>query len=98
MTTIRTRIFESAENGCSQVASEIAQLVRARSTIGRKLVLGLATGDSILPLYDELAYPTARKACHSRTSSPSTCAPTMVSNPTIRAVPAPPWTGTFSIW
>jgi glucosamine-6-phosphate deaminase len=56
MSPIRTRIFESPENGCAQVASEIAQLVRERSTLGRKLVLGLAIGDATLPLYDELAY------------------------------------------
>lgn len=56
MPTIHTRVFASPENGCSQLASEIAQLVRGRCAIGRKLVLGLATGQSTLPLYDELAY------------------------------------------
>ena len=47
-------VFESPEAACRQVASEIAQLIRKRSSMGRDTVLGLATGNTPLPLYREL--------------------------------------------
>lgn len=50
------RVFEDSESACTQVAAEIAQLIRARAAIGRSAVLGLASGKSTLPLYQELAY------------------------------------------
>jgi len=47
-------VFDSPDAACRQVASEIAQLIRKRSSIGRFTVLGLATGNTPLPLYREL--------------------------------------------
>lgn len=54
--TIRYRVFENADSASSQVAVEIAHLIRERAAMGRKVVLGLATGRSPLPLYEELIY------------------------------------------
>ncbi len=39
---------------CARVAAEIALLVRERTAQGRSAVLGLATGNTPLPLYQEL--------------------------------------------
>jgi glucosamine-6-phosphate deaminase len=47
-------VFDSPDAACRQVASEIAQMIRNRSAIGRSTVLGLATGNTPLPLYREL--------------------------------------------
>ena len=46
-------MFDSPDAACHQVASEIAQLIRKRSAVGRTTVLGLATGNTPLPLYRE---------------------------------------------
>ncbi len=54
--TIRYRVFENPDSASAQVAGEIAQLIRERALLGRKVVLGLATGRSPLPLYEELIY------------------------------------------
>ncbi len=54
--TSRYRVFENPDSACAQVASEIAQLIRERALLGRKVVLGLATGRTHLPLYQELVY------------------------------------------
>jgi glucosamine-6-phosphate deaminase len=54
--TSRYRVFENPDSACAQVASEIAQLIRERALLGRKVVLGLATGRTPLPLYEELIY------------------------------------------
>jgi len=47
-------IFDSPEAACRQVASEVAQTIRKRASLGRNAVLGLATGSTPLPLYKEL--------------------------------------------
>ena len=54
--TIRYRVFENPDSASAQVAGEIAQLIRERALLGRPVVLGLATGRSPLPLYEELIY------------------------------------------
>lgn len=54
--TLRFRVFENPDSASAQVASEIARLIRERATLGRTAVLGLATGSTPLPLYDELIY------------------------------------------
>lgn len=53
---LRYRVFENPDSASAQVASEIARLIRERATLGRTAVLGLATGTTPLPLYDELIY------------------------------------------
>jgi glucosamine-6-phosphate deaminase len=52
----RFRVFENPDSASAQVASEMAALIRERATLGRSAVLGLATGKTPLPLYDELIY------------------------------------------
>ena len=47
-------IFDSPDAACRQVASEIAHLIRERSANSSGTVLGLATGNTPLPLYREL--------------------------------------------
>lgn len=47
-------VFDSPEAACRQVAAEIAGLIRNRTSLGRSTVLGLATGNTPLPLYREL--------------------------------------------
>ncbi len=47
-------VFESPEAACREVAAEIARLIRERSAAGLTTVLGLATGNTPLPLYEEL--------------------------------------------
>lgn len=54
VTNIPFVVFDSPEAASRQVASEIAQLIRERSSRGRQTVLGLATGSTPLPLYQEL--------------------------------------------
>ncbi len=54
--SIRFRVFENPDSASAQVASEMAGLIRERATLGRTVVLGLATGKSPLPLYEELIY------------------------------------------
>lgn len=53
---IRHRVFENPDSASAQAAANIAQLIRERATLGRDVVLGLATGDTMLPLYEELVY------------------------------------------
>lgn len=50
------QVFETPESACAEVAAEIAQLIRDRAVMGRRVVLGLATGASTIPLYEELRY------------------------------------------
>jgi glucosamine-6-phosphate deaminase len=54
--SIRYRVFENPDSASAQVAVEIAHLIRERATLGRTAVLGLATGQTPIPLYDELIY------------------------------------------
>jgi len=55
-TPVRFRVFENPDSASAQVASEMASLIRERAALGRTAVLGLATGKTPLPLYDELIY------------------------------------------
>ncbi|RYD37427.1 MAG: glucosamine-6-phosphate deaminase, partial [Verrucomicrobiaceae bacterium] len=52
--TIRYRVFENPDSASAQIAAEISQLIRERALLGRQVVLGLATGRSPIPLYEEL--------------------------------------------
>ncbi len=51
---IPTLVFEDAPAAVAQIAREIAELARERAASGAKLVLGLATGSTPVPLYREL--------------------------------------------
>jgi glucosamine-6-phosphate deaminase len=47
-------VFETAHAACSRLAGEIAELIRQRNAAGLPAVLGLATGGTPVPLYQEL--------------------------------------------
>jgi len=47
-------VFDSAEVAVHQLAGELSELIRHRAAQGRMAVLGLATGNTPLPLYQEL--------------------------------------------
>jgi len=51
---IPTEVFAQAEQASAAVAGEIAALVRARQTAGKRCVLGLATGSTPTGVYAEL--------------------------------------------
>jgi len=51
---IDTVIYEDAKEASVVVASEIANLIRARNQIGQNTVLGLATGSTPIRVYSEL--------------------------------------------
>ncbi len=51
---IPTRVFEDSAQVSHEVASQIAELVKARAVEGKMCVLGLATGSSPTEVYDEL--------------------------------------------
>ena len=53
---IRFRIFEDSASACAQVAAEISQLIRERAILDRPAVIGLASGKTQTPLYEELIY------------------------------------------
>jgi glucosamine-6-phosphate deaminase len=46
--------FPSPAEACRRVAEEISGLIRERAALGKTAVLGLATGNTPLPLYREL--------------------------------------------
>lgn len=52
----RFRIFENPDSASACVASELARLIRERATLGRRVVLGLTSGNTSLPLFEELIY------------------------------------------
>ncbi len=52
----RFRIFENPDSASACVASEMAQLIRERATLGRNAVFGFASGSTALPLFAELIY------------------------------------------
>ena len=54
VTNVQFLVFESPAAACREVAGEIAALIRSRDLIGRRAVLGLATGSTPIPLYREL--------------------------------------------
>ncbi len=47
-------VFPSPSEACRQVAAEIGQLIREKAALGGTAVLGLATGNTPVPLYREL--------------------------------------------
>ena len=47
-------VFDTPAAACRQIAAEIADLIRGNSSRKRPTVLGLATGNTPLPLYREL--------------------------------------------
>ena len=51
---ISTQVFRDSSTAAKQVAGEIADLIRERNEKGEKTVLGLATGSTPLPVYQEL--------------------------------------------
>jgi len=51
---IPTEIFPTADDACAELATEIAELIKARSEEGFSTVLGLATGSTPVRLYREL--------------------------------------------
>ena len=51
---ITTKIYDSANSACFDVANKIAQLIHERTTAGKPTVLGLATGSTPVRLYREL--------------------------------------------
>ncbi|MCC6883462.1 MAG: glucosamine-6-phosphate deaminase [Verrucomicrobiales bacterium] len=51
---IRTHILPDSTQACTQLAAEVADLIRSRQAEGRPVVLGLATGSTPVPFYREL--------------------------------------------
>ncbi len=52
----RLRIFENPDSASVCVASEMARLIRERASLGRSVVFGFATGETLVPLFAELVY------------------------------------------
>ena len=48
------RLFESPQSASRAVADDISQLIRSRDNKGKNTVLGLATGNTPIELYEEL--------------------------------------------
>ncbi len=53
-TKVATQIFEAPEEGAKYVAAKVADFIRKRNSEGHSTVLGLATGNTPIPLYREL--------------------------------------------
>jgi len=51
---IPVKIWQSAQEGCIHIAKSIALAIQQRQQEGEHIVLGLATGSSPIPIYDEL--------------------------------------------
>lgn len=51
---IPVKVFSSPKEGAIHVAKVIAGLIRDKNSKGEKTILGLATGSTPIPLYDEL--------------------------------------------
>jgi glucosamine-6-phosphate deaminase len=51
---IPTQIFASADEACTRLADEVADLIRSNAGAGRPTVLGLATGSTPVRLYRQL--------------------------------------------
>ncbi|MEI6675465.1 MAG: glucosamine-6-phosphate deaminase [Verrucomicrobiota bacterium] len=54
MSSPAIRVFDRNEVAVRELACEVSQLIRSRAADGRKVVLGLATGNTPLPFYQEL--------------------------------------------
>ncbi|NNE91932.1 MAG: hypothetical protein HKN23_09825, partial [Verrucomicrobiales bacterium] len=50
----RTLIFPDSDQASTELAAEVADLIRARQGKGKNIVLGLATGSTPVPFYREL--------------------------------------------
>ena len=55
MSLCNFRVFDSPDAAARVLASEVGELIRSRAAEGRQVVLGLATGNTPLPFYRELA-------------------------------------------
>ena len=53
---VRFRIFENPDSACARAVDGLAQLIRERALLGRKVVLGLTAGETCLPFFNELIY------------------------------------------
>ena len=51
---IRTDIFQTMEEGACNIADAIAAEIKAKEQLGKYCVLGLGTGQSLTPVYNEL--------------------------------------------
>jgi glucosamine-6-phosphate deaminase len=52
--SIGIEVYEDRVAACRAVAKDLAERIRARAAEGRSLVVGLATGSTPIPLYEEL--------------------------------------------
>lgn len=50
----RTVIVKNSSSGCSQLAGEVAEMIRQRQGEGKNVILGMATGSTPVPFYKEL--------------------------------------------
>lgn len=53
---VRFRIFENPDSACARAADAVADLIRERAILGRKVVLGLVAEETCLPFFKELIY------------------------------------------
>ena len=51
---VRTDIFPKVDEGAAAIADTIEAEIRAKHKLGKYCVLGLGTGQSLIPVYDEL--------------------------------------------
>lgn len=51
---IRTDIFQTMEEGASNIADAIVAEIKAKEQLGKYCILGLGTGQSLTPVYNEL--------------------------------------------
>ena len=51
---VRTDIFPKVDEGAAAIADSIEAEIRAKHKLGKYCVLGLGTGQSLIPVYDEL--------------------------------------------
>lgn len=51
---IPVEVFETPQAAAAQLASDVASLIRSRAQEGKSVVLGLATGATPIPFYQEL--------------------------------------------
>ena len=52
--TVNVTVFPDKQEACRQIAAEVATLIREINAKGRPAVLGLATGGTPVPFYNEL--------------------------------------------
>ncbi len=54
MQKIPVEVFPSSQDAVAKLAAETAELIRANDSAGKQTVLGLATGGTPIPYYNEL--------------------------------------------